>query len=204
MSRLLLLLLLCISSNFRSQQELEIRWGNKPFVLDTLLVLNDSTQLRISQLKFYLQVSERRSTPRIIFVDAADSNKITFNNMLNSLQLGIDPALQMQSNFKGTLDPIHGMYWAWNSGYIQLKCAGELIVGNSKKVQHFELHLGGLEAPWICSFPIVGEGNLVIFDVAIWLSNLLVNREEIPVIMQPSATSVALFNLAKNAFYYAR
>ena len=204
MSRFFLLIILCISANFRSQQELEIRWGNKPFFLDTIFVLNDSTQIRISQFKCYLQASEPNSPPNIILLDAAESSKISFINPLLSLQLGMDPALQNQSNFKGTLDPIHGMYWTWNSGYIQLKCVGELFYGSMEKAQHFELHLGGIQAPYICTFPIVSTGQLIIFDVAKWINAIQDSKQIIPNIMQPGAESLGVFQCVKNAFNYAQ
>ena len=43
----------------------------------------------------------------------------------------------------GDLDPVHGMYWTWQSGYIQFKLEG--LLRDSAGERKLELHLGGFE-----------------------------------------------------------
>jgi hypothetical protein len=47
----------------------------------------------------------------------------------------------------GDLDPALGMYWAWNTGYIQCRLEGNSVSSKGKKGK-FEFHLGGYSAPW--------------------------------------------------------
>lgn len=198
------IILLGLTTCLCAQQPLKLSWGPDAFVLDKTFKINDSIQIKLTQFKFYLEAKNQHAKPTILLVDAADTNLFSLPNSVATIQLGIDPELQMASDFKGPLDPIHGMYWTWNSGYIQLKCTGELISKTSQHEQHFELHLGGMQAPWICMYPLSGTGHEIVFDVAIWLTSIYQNQSGIPTIMQPSAMSVAIFNFVKEAFYYAR
>jgi len=64
-----------------------------------------------------------------------------------SLSIGVDSAASVSGALGGDLDPILGMYWAWNSGYINAK-----IEGNSPRCQSakhaFEFHIGGFMPPF--------------------------------------------------------
>ena len=47
----------------------------------------------------------------------------------------------------GALDPINGMYWTWQSGYINCKLEGKFIFASRTELK-FEYHLGGYSAPF--------------------------------------------------------
>jgi hypothetical protein len=49
----------------------------------------------------------------------------------------------------GDLDPTKGMYWTWQSGYINFKLEGN---SNLCKTRHneFQFHLGGYQQPFNC------------------------------------------------------
>lgn len=61
--------------------------------------------------------------------------------------LGIDSLTQISGALGGDLDPGRGMYWAWQSGYIQLKLEGSSPVCQSRK-NRFQYHLGGYLPPF--------------------------------------------------------
>ena len=46
----------------------------------------------------------------------------------------------------GDLDPIKGMYWAWQSGYINMKIEGKSPSCKTRK-NEFQFHLGGYLQP---------------------------------------------------------
>ena len=46
----------------------------------------------------------------------------------------------------GALDPINGMFWSWNTGYIFLKLEGIAEASNSP-LSLFEYHIGGYSYP---------------------------------------------------------
>ena len=60
--------------------------------------------------------------------------------------LGTDSLSNVSGILEGALDPINGMYWAWNSGYINMKTEG-LYRDSTGKEFPFEFHIGGYLAP---------------------------------------------------------
>jgi len=66
--------------------------------------------------------------------------KVTFN-------IGIDSLTNTSGALNGDLDPINGMYWAWQSGYINLKIEGESPSCKTRK-NEFHFHIGGYLPPF--------------------------------------------------------
>jgi hypothetical protein len=64
-----------------------------------------------------------------------------------SFAIGVDSLKNTQGVLTGDLDPIKGMYWAWNTGYIAAKMEGH---SNACKTLHhaFEFHIGGYLSPF--------------------------------------------------------
>ncbi|MEL7531033.1 MAG: MbnP family protein [Bacteroidota bacterium] len=62
-------------------------------------------------------------------------------------QLGIDSATNVSGAMGGDLDPTKGMYWSWNTGYINFKLEGKSPLASSPK-QRFVYHLGGYLPPF--------------------------------------------------------
>ena len=67
-------------------------------------------------------------------------SKITFN-------IGIDSLTNTSGAMAGDLDPIKGMYWAWQSGYINMKIEGKSSSCKTRK-NEFQFHLGGYMKPY--------------------------------------------------------
>ena len=91
-----------------------------------------------------------RDSGGFYLVDAEDaaSCQIAFNCPSNlvfdeiSLVFGIDSTTQAAGVMGGALDPLNGMYWSWQSGYINLKIEGEML--DQQKSTALEYHIGGL------------------------------------------------------------
>lgn len=64
---------------------------------------------------------------------------VTFN-------LGVDSVTNVSGILTGDLDPAKGMYWAWQSGYINLKLEGRSNLCATRK-NAFSFHLGGYSSP---------------------------------------------------------
>jgi hypothetical protein len=64
-----------------------------------------------------------------------------------SFTLGVDSMANTSGANGGDLDPVKGMYWAWNSGYIMAKMEGRSRVC---KTLHnaYEYHIGGYMPPY--------------------------------------------------------
>ena len=63
-----------------------------------------------------------------------------------AFKLGVDSVASMSGALDGDLDPAKGMYWAWQSGYINLKVEGISPSCATRKHQ-FEYHIGGFMYP---------------------------------------------------------
>lgn len=88
----------------------------------------------------YLVDLELDSTRKLIFpdVDPSGVDEIRF-------LFGIDSVTNTSGAMSGALDPMHGMYWSWQSGYINCKLEGTFI---KPKREAFQLHLGGYAFPF--------------------------------------------------------
>jgi hypothetical protein len=129
---------------------------------DEVYVIANGDSVRIDVFKFYLSniclngnklFCEKESYH---LIDAEDPKTLSFTikNIPNgdyktlSFAIGVDSLKNTQGVLTGDLDPIKGMYWAWNTGYIAAK-----LEGNSKvcKTLHnaFEFHIGGYLSPYV-------------------------------------------------------
>ncbi len=89
---------------------------------------------------------------RYYLVDAEDSASQSIQLKIPALPLkqvrftlGVDSIRNVSGVQTGALDPLHGMFWTWNSGYIMAKLEG---VSSSAHVpgQRFTYHVGGFKA----------------------------------------------------------
>lgn len=78
------------------------------------------------------------SDPGSLFIDVPESDTID----VISFMLGVDSLTNVSGAFGGDLDPTKGMYWTWNSGYINLKLEGSCAARSTRKGE-FQFHLGG-------------------------------------------------------------
>lgn len=69
-----------------------------------------------------------------------DFDQVVFN-------LGIDSLTHVAGVMGGDLDPTKGMFWTWQSGYVNFKVEG--AYGKCPTQNHaFQFHLGGWQAPF--------------------------------------------------------
>ena len=66
-------------------------------------------------------------------------SKVTFN-------IGIDSLTNNSGAMAGDLDPVKGMYWAWQSGYINMKIEGKSSSCKTRE-NKFQFHIGGYLQP---------------------------------------------------------
>jgi len=61
--------------------------------------------------------------------------------------IGIDSLTNTSGAMSGALDPVNGMYWAWQSGYINMKIEGKSPSCKTRK-NEFQFHIGGYREPY--------------------------------------------------------
>lgn len=140
-----------------------------PMFGDSLLELNtenyvtaNSDTLTVSAFKFYVSniVLTNSDGGHVTIADSyylvntadAASQAITLNNVpvgnytQVSYLIGIDSTRNVSGAQTGALDPSHGMFWTWNSGYIMAKLEGTSPQSNSS-MNMVMLHIGGFSGP---------------------------------------------------------
>jgi hypothetical protein len=67
-------------------------------------------------------------------------NANPFNRLM--FQIGIDSIYNVSGAQTGALDPMNGMFWTWNSGYIMAKLEGSSSLSRGLN-NSFTYHIGG-------------------------------------------------------------
>ena len=136
-------------------------WNTNPLELEQVYLTENKDSISFSTLKMYFsdfrfknKINGGISTiDTLIFYDLADSSTHTFFNELDltnfeslAFTLGLDSTKNVSGELENAYDPLLGMYWAWNTGYVNLKLVGKsnLIL---TKTHDFEFHLGGYRYP---------------------------------------------------------
>ncbi|MFM7596403.1 MAG: MbnP family protein, partial [Flavobacteriales bacterium] len=83
--------------------------------------------IRLDQFKFY--VGNQHGDYQL--VDASDTNTLTLFFKDTLLYIGMDSLSNTLGKLEGPFDPLLGMYWAWNTGYIQLKVVGNYVTAQT-------------------------------------------------------------------------
>jgi hypothetical protein len=161
-----------------TQLNVSVYWGKDQIELEKYYKLGKDS-LIFRELKFYLSdfQFEQESRKHLLvgpkLIDLEDTNSYHLFPDLpvdeyQSLRFhfGLDSSYHVSEIVDGPLNPMNGMYWAWNSGYIQFKCTGtsSLIPLLDKT---FEFHLGGYRAPFetVESIQLPILGNKLILDI---------------------------------------
>lgn len=165
--------------------------------------LNPSDEVKLESLRFYVGViNDETFDINYFLIDplAGDSiiNFLVPRGKENiELLFGTDSLSNICGAFEGALDPIHGMYWTWNTGFINLKIEGKY------KKEHIEWHLGGYKAPYDTqikrTFPLLGKKELVL---SIHLEQLVIQHldDELRV-MRPGEVAKSIFESFVNHIY---
>jgi hypothetical protein len=127
------------------------------------------------------------------------------NTLYNSINfgIGIDSATNSKGVFGGALDPTKGMYWTWQSGYINFKLEGISDKCATRK-NRFQYHLGGYQEPLNLyqeiSLEIPSESKEIVIDVDISELVLNLDLENTNQIMSPNAEALKIAKLLPQIF----
>ncbi len=150
-------------------------FGDHALRLDVDEKLPDGTSVRVSTFRFYagFPIVTGDGQANLLpyhyhLVDAEDSASWSVAIPPSApayFVLGVDSLTNVSGAFGGDLDPIKGMYWAWNSGYINLKLEGN-SPASPYASREFELHLGGYLPPYAAAhhvlLPNPGSEDMVV------------------------------------------
>jgi hypothetical protein len=179
---------------------------------DSIYLLNPRDSIQFTTLKFYISGIAFWNNSTTVWIesnsfhllDATDSNtlKLAFKvpaDMIYSeikFKLGIDSLTNVSGAMGGDLDPTKGMYWTWQSGYVNFKLEGKSNLCQSRK-HEFQFHLGGYAHPYnilqSISLLTSNRQNVNIeLDLKTFISNVdLANK---PSVMSPNKEALILSN----------
>ncbi|MEN9613266.1 MAG: hypothetical protein RLZZ628_4080 [Bacteroidota bacterium] len=197
---------------------IEPTFGKTALQLNTYYRLSKNDSLQITNLKFYISNLQFFNDGALVWVepnafyliDAADStrlkrslkipNHLTFNAL--QFDLGIDSITNVAGALGGDLDATKGMYWAWQSGYVNFKLEGRSNLCPTRK-NAFQFHLGGYLTPHNALQTLYLKGispnNLtLLFDLQPLFENLDLKTQNS--IMIPSEETVLLAQKVAKSF----
>ena len=139
---LFLLPLLCTAQSDSVRLNFNILTASENFTVETFrFYLSDFIFYQNADLIFSVNESyhlldlAQPASLHLTFPKMSNFNKLTFN-------LGIDSLTNDAGARGGDLDPMHGMYWTWQSGYINVKIEGTAANCPARNGE-FQFHLGG-------------------------------------------------------------
>jgi hypothetical protein len=110
--------------------------------------------------------------------------------------IGIDSLTNVSGAMGDALDPVNGMYWAWQSGYINFKIEGKSKICKTRN-NVFQFHVGGYASPYATmqnfKFPILKTDNVTVeipLDDFLELIDIRSTNE----VMSPSLKSTQIAN----------
>lgn len=155
-------------SNANPENGNELQIDFRHFVGNDLLVFKEKEyanelgqKYTVTKFKYYVSNIELRTDSGKVFScsdyflineDEPSSKQIIIkgipagNYTSLSFVIGVDSVHNCSGLQEGALDPVKGMFWAWNTGYIFLKLEGKSDVSTAQG-GIFEYHIGGFKSP---------------------------------------------------------
>ena len=132
--------------------------NNKPVILDSVFYTNYRQEnFTINKLKYYIsnislqtidkRINTEQNSYHLINEEDAGSKSFGLSVIPDKYEtiyflIGVDSLKNVSGAQTDALDPLHGMFWTWNTGYIMFKLEGtspQSTMVNNK----MEYHIGG-------------------------------------------------------------
>lgn len=154
----------------------------------------------ISNLSFYSEgkIIDQKSAPRLLHLVDGKQLLQTIPSGADafSFTLGIDSSIQVKGALSGALDPVHGFYWTWQSGYIHAKIEAQLPDVDGKE-KELIWHIGGYQAPYNAvrtSLLNIQPGNVnLILNLDALFNSEFVSKN--PTVMSPGKAACSISDL---------
>lgn len=199
-----------ISLSFRPQAD------NKAIALYDTFDIGANERIVLETLRFYISGIElwRGDSPvwkekgSVYLYDLEDPKNIVLSVPSSLIYdrirfgIGIDSLTNVSGAMGGALDPMLGMYWTWQSGYINFKAEGHSSASTHPK-KEFQLHLGGYsgsdKALRQISLPLVSSSAIGIrVDLRQFLEAAALSKR--PHLMSPCPEAVRLSDVLSHCF----
>ena len=183
---------------------------------DSSFYLRDSSNFQIEVLKFYISKLQLLKNGKVVFTEKHGAFLIDISKPLSckiniakyidfdaiQFNLGIDSTINVSGAMGGDLDPTKGMYWTWQSGYINFKLEGKNNLCKTRN-HEFQFHLGGYVSPFnslqTVKLPVKNKSKVVIdLDVKKIIENIDFKKQHS--IMSTTSDAVCFSALVAKAF----
>jgi hypothetical protein len=227
-SRILLFILSCFAYPATAQLSILPVFGDRTIAENTWYVSTKGDSVQFDNIRFYLSdmqfemddktwIKDTVSAHLIDVFDPASLHITTQKIDLKRLKtihfnLGIDSLTNVSGALGGDLDPQKGMYWAWQSGYINLKIEGRSPRCKSRK-NAFQYHIGGYLQPFYSmrkvELPVknagvnrnqgaIQQGVILNVDFSLFFGNLSIATQNS--IMMPGKAAMQLADYSTSMF----
>lgn len=168
----------------------------KFYISDLKLKLNDQLVYENKHLFKLIDLSEDSVFTASTYVPS----HLLFNSI--SFSIGVDSSTNKEGIHSGDLDPTKGMYWTWQSGYINLKLEGTSPLCPTRH-HKFQYHIGGFkEGVYPIQTLIYPASNKYMKDIYIELDKFFstIDLTKENTVMIPGKQAVELSKKMKLAF----
>lgn len=206
-----------ISAQMENQRDFSITFSPNFEVDASDIEFSSNQEVEIDMFKFYVGYFSLENETQILWVDST-YHLIDFQNktpiMIKlsipedtdidelSFNIGVDSITNISGAFEGDLDPINGMYWAWNTGYINSKIEGSIVDNDNAKTE-FKFHLGGYQSPFQSTRSItipVKKSDHIFIEVDLPEFLKKANLEDDVIVMSPSKRAALLSTYFSQSF----
>ena len=219
-----LLFLFCFSINAQNNTDslrvnFKVNFNKIPLELNKQYVSGTNDTLVLETFKCYISAIQIQYADKSVFVEKNSYHLLDSENQSSlsipitqtndkhitkiSFSIGIDSLTSNSGALNGDLDPAKGMYWAWQSGYINMKLEGESPSCTTRKNQ-FHFHLGGYLKPYYAMRKVVFDVNTIsniniVIDLAKFFS--AIDLAQTNSIMIPGKQAMQLADVMAKLFY---
>lgn len=204
--RYCLIFILSAIQIYSTEVSVSLTYGIEKLGLDKYYQFNTKDSVRITKLKIFISNVSLLKNDKEVWRKSRSYHLVDMDNVATltiikelppidydkiSIGLGIDSTTNVSGALGGDLDPTKGMYWTWQSGYINIKIEGNCNLIKNRN-NEFQLHLGGYQFPNYTyietQFPAKQDKDIIIeLDIKELLEKIQI--AEISHIMSPSKTA---------------
>lgn len=206
--------------------DLVLKFNKLTLELEKNYISAQNDTLSFETIKFYLSnfqlnykdKSKKREKNKYHLIDFAQPETFTFSipnqleKEIESIQfcIGVDSLASVSGALDGDLDATNGMYWAWQSGYINMKIEGKSKSCKTRK-NAFQFHIGGYLEPFYAlrkvniNDNIIEKGNIygkkqisIVIDLAKLFDEIKLS--EVNSIMIPGNNAMKIADLSSKIF----
>lgn len=228
---ILLFILACFSYSATAQLAILPVFGDEPIAENTWYISTNGDSIQFDNIRFYLSsiqfemddntwIKDTVSAHLIDVFEPASLHIITQKIDIKRLKtihfnLGIDSLINVSGALGGDLDPQKGMYWAWQSGYINLKIEGRSPQCKSRK-NVFQYHIGGYLQPFYSmrkmEFPVkntianrnqeaIRKGLVLTLDFSVFFGKLSIATQKNTMMPGKEAMQLADYSTSMFSIY---